>query len=206
MTEPTRAETTEHLIAAARVGDAEALGRLLNDLSQVSRLFGTHAVAPASAGQSRSVGRGARGLFGGRIATSKSFVGLRPKNSRHGFVRFFRTSSRCKYESTLGHRSETYVWSRQSIKGSITHQDSCIQESQPIIARPVNYSLATKRFLQLAGALEELPEDYRQVIVLRHVEGLPFAEVAKLMDRSVDSVEKLWVRGLAKLKTLIKDA
>lgn len=56
-------------------------------------------------------------------------------------------------------------------------------------------------FLQLAEALEDLPDDYRQVIVLRHVEGLPFAEVAKAMGRSVDSVEKLWVRSLAKLKT-----
>ena len=61
-------------------------------------------------------------------------------------------------------------------------------------------------FLQLAAALETLSEDYRQVIVLRHVEGLPFAEVAKIMDRSVNSVEKLWVRGLAKLKTVVGES
>lgn len=60
-------------------------------------------------------------------------------------------------------------------------------------------------FLQLAAALESLPDDYRQAIVLRHLEGLPFAEVAKLMGRSVDSVEKLWVRGLAKLKSSMGD-
>ncbi|TWU10945.1 ECF RNA polymerase sigma factor SigW [Allorhodopirellula heiligendammensis] len=59
--------------------------------------------------------------------------------------------------------------------------------------------------LQLAGALEDLPEDYRQVIVLRHVEGLPFAEIASSMGRSVDSVEKLWVRGLAKLKAVMSE-
>lgn len=58
-------------------------------------------------------------------------------------------------------------------------------------------------FLQLAAALESLPEDYRQVIVLRHIDGLPFAEVARLMNRSVDSVEKLWVRSLIKLKASV---
>lgn len=66
---------------------------------------------------------------------------------------------------------------------------------------PSQHVARNEAFLQLAEALENLSDDYRQVIVLRHVEGLPFAEVAKAMGRSVDSVEKLWVRSLAKLKT-----
>ena len=66
---------------------------------------------------------------------------------------------------------------------------------------PSQHFARNEAFLQLAESLEALPDDYRQVIVLRHVEGLPFAEVAKIMGRSVDSIEKLWVRGLAKLKT-----
>jgi RNA polymerase sigma-70 factor, ECF subfamily len=52
----------------------------------------------------------------------------------------------------------------------------------------------------LADALERLPEDYREAIVLRHLEGLTFPEVARRMGRSLDSVEKLWVRGLALLR------
>ncbi len=71
---------------------------------------------------------------------------------------------------------------------------------------PSQHFAHNEAFLQLAEALEGLPEDYRQVIVLRHVEGLPFAEVAKAMGRSVDSVEKMWVRALAKLKTTMGEA
>ena len=71
---------------------------------------------------------------------------------------------------------------------------------------PSQHFARNEAFLRLAEALEALPEDYRQVIVLRHVDNLPFAEVARLMNRSVDSVEKLWVRGLAKLKTSMGDA
>jgi RNA polymerase sigma-70 factor (ECF subfamily) len=55
----------------------------------------------------------------------------------------------------------------------------------------------------LADALESLPADYREVIVLRHLEGLSFLEVARRMDRSLDAVEKLWVRALARLRRVL---
>ena len=52
----------------------------------------------------------------------------------------------------------------------------------------------------LADALEQLAPDYREVIILRHLEGLTFPEVAARMGRTVDSVEKLWVRALPRLR------
>jgi RNA polymerase sigma-70 factor (ECF subfamily) len=52
----------------------------------------------------------------------------------------------------------------------------------------------------LADALDCLPPDYREVIILRHLEGLTFPEVAARMGRSLDSVEKLWVRALPRLR------
>ena len=52
----------------------------------------------------------------------------------------------------------------------------------------------------LADALDRLPEDYREVIVLRHLEGLTFPVVADRMGRTVDSVEKLWLRAVARLR------
>jgi len=52
----------------------------------------------------------------------------------------------------------------------------------------------------LANALSRLPPDYREVIILRHLQGLTFPEVARQMGRSLDSVEKLWVRALPRLR------
>jgi hypothetical protein len=49
-------------------------------------------------------------------------------------------------------------------------------------------------------------EDYRETIVLRHLEGLTFPEVARRMDRTEDSVKKLWVRALARLRSALSDA
>jgi RNA polymerase sigma-70 factor (ECF subfamily) len=57
----------------------------------------------------------------------------------------------------------------------------------------------------LAEALARLPADYREVVVLRHFEELTFPEVARRMERTVDSVQKLWVRALATLKQAMQE-
>ncbi len=57
----------------------------------------------------------------------------------------------------------------------------------------------------LADALGRLPPDYREVLILRNLEELTFPEVATRMGRSIDSVKKLWVRGLAQLRGLLPE-
>ncbi len=56
----------------------------------------------------------------------------------------------------------------------------------------------------LATALARLPEDYRDVIILSHLEGLSFPEVARRLGRTVDSVKNVWARALAQLRHLLK--
>ena len=52
----------------------------------------------------------------------------------------------------------------------------------------------------LADALKALPPAYAEVIILRHLDGLSFPEVAQRMGRSIGSVEKLWLRALVRLR------
>ncbi|HEX2972744.1 MAG TPA: sigma-70 family RNA polymerase sigma factor [Tepidisphaeraceae bacterium] len=65
---------------------------------------------------------------------------------------------------------------------------------------PSQHAARREQTVLLAEALAKLPEDYREVIILRHLENLGFAEVAKRMGRSEDSVQKLWVRALANMR------
>ncbi len=58
----------------------------------------------------------------------------------------------------------------------------------------------------LADALARLPKPYREVIILRHLEGLSFPQVAVRMERSVDSVKNLWARALGRLRHLLGGA
>jgi RNA polymerase sigma-70 factor (ECF subfamily) len=55
----------------------------------------------------------------------------------------------------------------------------------------------------LADALGRLPDDYREVLILRHLEGLTFPEVARRLKRTVDSVEKVWTRALGRLRQVL---
>src|SRR5262249_10200226 len=65
---------------------------------------------------------------------------------------------------------------------------------------PSQRAVRREQAVLLADALERLPADYREVIVLRHLQELSFAEVAARMDRSEDAVKKLWTRALTKLR------
>jgi RNA polymerase sigma-70 factor (ECF subfamily) len=74
------------------------------------------------------------------------------------------------------------------------------------ISSPSQQATRREQSVLLADALATLTDDYREVIVLRHLEGLTFPEVAQRMGRSVDSVEKLWLRGLRKLRLALGGA
>jgi RNA polymerase sigma-70 factor (ECF subfamily) len=54
--------------------------------------------------------------------------------------------------------------------------------------------------VRLAAVLDRLPEDYREVIILRHLEGWSHDEVARRMRRQPGAVRMLWVRALARLR------
>ncbi|MBB3205839.1 RNA polymerase sigma-70 factor (ECF subfamily) [Rhodopirellula rubra] len=52
----------------------------------------------------------------------------------------------------------------------------------------------------LSNAIEKLSTEYREVIVLRHVEGLTFADIAIRMNRSAGASRMLWMRAIEKLR------
>ena len=56
----------------------------------------------------------------------------------------------------------------------------------------------------LADALAELSPDYREVLVLHHLEELGWDEVAGRMGRSTGAVRMLWARALKQLRPLIE--
>ena len=72
------------------------------------------------------------------------------------------------------------------------------------ISTPSQRASRREQAVLLAEALDRLPPDYREVIVLRHLEGHPVSEVARLMGRTDDSIQKLWVRALASLRTAME--
>src|SRR5262249_48616695 len=57
-----------------------------------------------------------------------------------------------------------------------------------------------ERAVRLAEALERLPAASREVLALRHFQGLSFPEIARQMHRTLDGVKNLWIRSLTRLR------
>jgi RNA polymerase sigma-70 factor (ECF subfamily) len=70
---------------------------------------------------------------------------------------------------------------------------------------PSRHAVEREHEVLLADALAELPADYRDVIVLRHIEGLPFDGVAERMGRTVGAVRMLWLRALKRLRERLEE-
>lgn len=73
-------------------------------------------------------------------------------------------------------------------------------------ASPSLVAQRNEQTLELAAVLQQLPDDYRQVIELRHIDQLSHPEIAKQMNRSEAAVRMLWVRALARLRQAVADA
>jgi RNA polymerase sigma-70 factor (ECF subfamily) len=91
------------------------------------------------------------------------------------------------------------------LTAEVDHSSQALAKALPAHQNsPSKLAVQRERAVLLAEALKELPAHYEEVIVLRHLEGLPFADVARRMDRTVSSVEKLWVRALARLRQVLE--
>lgn len=55
-------------------------------------------------------------------------------------------------------------------------------------------------------ALEQLPVEYRQVILWHNRDGLGWPQIAKKLDRSPDAVRMLWKRAIDRLKDILNIA
>jgi len=69
---------------------------------------------------------------------------------------------------------------------------------------PSEQAQRRERAALVADQLARLPKQYREILVLRNLEGLPFADVAQRMGRSEGAVRVLWVRALDRFRQLLE--
>lgn len=58
---------------------------------------------------------------------------------------------------------------------------------------------------RIIGAIDDLPEEYRTAVVLSDLEGLPYAEIAELMEVPVGTVKSRLFRGRRQLQQVLYD-
>lgn len=64
---------------------------------------------------------------------------------------------------------------------------------------PVNRLAEQEKFLRLRQALRALPPDYQDLLVLRFVEDMPHAEIAKIMNKTAMALRTMQHRALKAL-------
>jgi RNA polymerase sigma-70 factor, ECF subfamily len=72
-------------------------------------------------------------------------------------------------------------------------------------ASPSQVAQGKEALERIEGAFDQLPDDYREAILLSRILGLPREEVAKRMGKTEDSVRHLLFRGLAQLARLVEE-
>lgn len=60
-------------------------------------------------------------------------------------------------------------------------------------------------YLKLIERMEELKDEYREIIVLKYVEELSVAEIAKILDKSKNNIRVLAHRALKSLKEITEE-
>lgn len=193
----------EQLLRLAQGGDEPAMGQLLelyrDYLALLARL---------------QIGRRLQGKVDASDLVQETFL-----KAHRDFPQFRGTSE-----------AEWVSWLRQILAGNLAHLvrrycgtqardvrleralEGELSQSSQLLDRglvapqssPSQRAARREQAVLLAGALARLPEDYREVIILSHLEGLSFPEVARRLGRTVDSVKNVWVRALAGLRHLLK--
>ena len=65
---------------------------------------------------------------------------------------------------------------------------------------PEQEAIRHEQAARVADLLADLPDHYREVIILRNLEGFSFDEIASRMGRTSAAVRKMWTRAIAKLR------
>jgi len=54
--------------------------------------------------------------------------------------------------------------------------------------------------IRLSDSIAKLSAEHREVIILRHIQGMPFKEIAERLNKTSGAVRMIWMRAIEKLR------
>ena len=194
--------TPEALLAAAQAGTNGCLTRLLQLYSNYLRLLAgaqldnrlRARVSPSDVVQ-ETLFEAHRDFdhFAGRSAGE--FVGWLRKILIHNLARVV------EHHLLAEKRDARREVSLDEIGATVDRSATCLAAFlHDDITSPSSQVERHEQVVALAEVLTLLAPDYRRVIVLRHVEGRQFKEIAELMGRSQGATRMLWLRAVEQLR------
>src|SRR5262245_23586622 len=200
---PSTAPDPERLLTQARAGDADALGKLLELyrpylmlLSQIQldrrlhrKVDPTDMVQEAFLEAARDFGQFQGSTEPELICWLRRILATNLANLVRHYIGTQRRDVRLERELQVAVDESSELLDRGLAAAGSSPSQQASRREQAVV---------------LAAALQELPEHYRDVIVLRNLQGLSFPEIAQRLERSVDSVEKIWAPALVQLRRVLE--
>jgi RNA polymerase sigma-70 factor, ECF subfamily len=195
-------QTPEYLLERARSGDKEAFGQLLTQYHNYMRLM-----ARALAGTTLKLRVDSSDLVQEAfLEAHRDFVQFSGSTEaellawlRRILARNLADSARYQTAGLRDHRRQ------RSLEALLDQSSLAVQEALAATGTTASAVAARReRAVLLADALESLPEDYRDVVILRNLEGLKFSDVATRMGRSSGAVRMLWARAIERLSEALE--
>ncbi len=190
---------TAEQIAKAKLGDELALGELLSSYERYLQMLAEIQIGRALQGKVDACDIVQETFLEAHRAIRK-FEGV----EIHQFVAWLKAILSTRLANTMRHYLGTQ--SRDiRIEERIQFQvdQSSLSLGGMLVdpkSSPSEHVVGLEQSKLVAEAVSRLPADYRQTIILRHLDGLTFPEIARAMQKSIDSVEKLWLRAMTQLK------
>jgi RNA polymerase sigma-70 factor (ECF subfamily) len=199
---PSSAGEIPQLITQARAADSQALDRLLELYRNYLRLLARTGI---DAAQRRKLDPSDL-VQETMLKASQHFGGFRGRTEAELAAWLRRILAQCLIDHARRYRTAGRNVLRERSLADVLNRSSAALSA--LVARPRENSHSLPRGrdagLILAEAMAELADDHREVITLRNLEQLEWAQVAAKMGRSPDAVRMLWVRALKQLRPLVE--
>lgn len=131
-----------------------------------------------------------RGLFRNSGRPSPRYISTFVKNRK--FTAFRRIAA---FLTRIAKGLMIDAYRRQKIEEAYLESLSLMPET--FIPGPEIHHVIIETLAEIAVMLDNLPDNVRLTLLLRQIEGLSYADIAKQLSVSVSSVEKYVARGLA---------
>jgi len=199
---PQSHSTAEHLLALAQRDGPDALGQLLELYRNYLKILAASQInsrlqarVSASDVVQETFLQAHRAFDQFRGNTAPEFLGWLRQILAHQFAHLL---EKHVYAAKRDVRREVSLDAiGTSLARSSLRLESVFADKNP---SPGSVAQRHEHAIVLANELADLPEDYRQVLMLRNLEGMSFPDVAERLERSPGAVRMLWFRAIQKLR------
>jgi RNA polymerase sigma factor (sigma-70 family) len=100
-------------------------------------------------------------------------------------------------------RNTFYTWLRQRLPETPRQSDGELDDADTDTPNPESAALREADREMLKSALEDLPNEFREAIVLREMEGLSYKEIADIANVPLGTVMSRLARGRKRLQAIL---